>query len=224
MKKSIPNILTLCNLFCGCLAVKSAIEMNFTMAFYLVIAGVIFDFMDGFAARLLGAYSEMGKQLDSLADMVTFGVAPAMVIYMAGLEYVALLIALFSALRLAKFNVDERQGDSFIGLPTPANALFFMSIGYIILNDPYTLVGNFFKNGVVMTFLTLMFSYLMVAEIKMFSLKFKSYKISDNLLIYIFLLASLVSIVIFKVFAIPFIIIVYISASIVSNFVTSRKA
>ncbi len=223
MKKLIPNILTLCNLFCGFLAIKSAVDMNFTMAFYLVIAGIAFDFLDGLAARALKAYSEIGKQLDSLADLVTSGVAPAMIVYMLGLEYVAVLIAMFAALRLAKFNVDERQTSSFVGLPTPANAMFFVAIGYIVENYPTTSLGFYFQNNIVLSFFTLLFSYLMIAEIPMFSLKFKSYKIKENWVIYSFLIVSLASIVIFKVFAIPFIIIGYVSVSIISTFITSRS-
>ncbi len=224
MKKSIPNMITLCNLFCGCLAVISAINLDFTTAFYYVIAGIIFDFADGFAARLLNAYSEVGKQLDSLADLVTSGVAPAMVMYMAGLEYIALLLALFAALRLAKFNVDTRQSESFIGLPTPACSIFFTAIGYIIQNHPYTIVGNMLTNTTVLTALVLLFSYIMVAEIPMFSLKMKSYKIGENIVRYSFLIASLAAIITFKVFALPFIIIAYIITSIISNIITSQKA
>lgn len=223
MKKSIPNLLTLGNLFCGSIAIISAVNGDFITSFYLIIASVVFDFFDGFAARALNAYSPIGKELDSLADMVSFGVAPAVVVYMLGLQYVGLIIALFSALRLAKFNIDERQTTTFIGLPTPANALLFMSIGYIVQSQPYSLVAFYFSNNIVLTFFTLLFSYLLVAEIPMFSLKFKTYKFKENSLVYIFLIASLVSIAIFLVSAIPFVIIGYVAVSIINNFICKEK-
>ncbi|MEG1634722.1 MAG: CDP-diacylglycerol--serine O-phosphatidyltransferase [Rikenellaceae bacterium] len=223
MKKSIPNILTLGNLFCGSLAIISAVNGGYITAFYLIIASVIFDFFDGFAARALKAYSPIGKELDSLADMVSFGVAPAIVVYMIGLQHVGLLIALFSALRLAKFNIDERQTTTFIGLPTPANALLFMSIGYIVESAPQSVLATYFTNNIVLTFFTLLFSYLLVAEIPMFSLKFKTYNFKKNALVYIFLIISAAAIAIFQITAIPFVIIGYVAVSIIHNFIAAKK-
>lgn len=222
MKKSIPNLLTLGNLFCGMIAIISAINGDCVTAFYLIIASVIFDFFDGFAARALNAYSLIGKELDSLADMVSFGVAPAIVVYMLGLQYVGLIIALFSALRLAKFNVDERQTSTFIGLPTPANALLFMSIGYISQAEPYSLITAYFTNNIVLTLFTLLFSYLLVAEIPMFSLKFKTYKFKDNSIVYSFLIAAVAAIAVFQIAAIPFVTIGYVAVSIVKNFMCRK--
>lgn len=223
MKKSIPNLITLANLFCGCLAVISAVNNDFEGAFIFVVLAAIFDFFDGFAARLLNAYSEIGKQLDSLCDLVSFGVAPAIVVFYLGLEYTALIIALASAYRLAKFNVDDRQTESFLGLPVPANALLFVSIGYMVQTDPYTLASDFLAGKIVLNFITLLFSYLLISEIPMFSLKFKSYGFKENGVIYLFLLAALAAIVVFGVAAIPFIIMGYVATSIIKNFFSARS-
>ncbi|MFI3321045.1 MAG: CDP-diacylglycerol--serine O-phosphatidyltransferase [Rikenellaceae bacterium] len=218
MIKSIPNLITLANLFCGMLAVISAVNLDFEAAFIYVILSAVFDFFDGFMARLLKAYSEIGKQLDSLADLVSFGVAPAMVVYFMGLEYTGLLIALASAYRLAKFNIDERQTTTFIGVPTPANALLFMSIGYICQVEPYGVVANFLSGNITLSFLTLVFSYLMISEIPFFSLKFKSYDFKENWIVYSFLLLSLVALILFAITALPFIIMGYVAVSILKNF------
>ena len=155
--RHIPNSITSLNLFSGCLATIFALNGNFKTAFLCIIAGAVFDFCDGLAARALKAYSPIGKELDSLADMVTFGVAPAMILYRFQAEsgfliYLPLLIAVFSGLRLAKFNIDTRQSENFIGLATP----------YIV------------------PMLALVLCYLLVCEIPMFSFKFKSLKWSDN--------------------------------------------
>ncbi|MFI3314961.1 MAG: CDP-diacylglycerol--serine O-phosphatidyltransferase [Rikenellaceae bacterium] len=216
MIKMIPNMLTLGNLFCGSLAIISAVEGDFTRAFFLIIASAIFDFFDGFAARLLNAYSPIGADLDSLADLVSFGVAPAMIVYFMGLEHIGLLLALFAALRLAKFNVDTRQKDSFIGLPVPANALLFASMGYIVQTQE-SLLATFFTDSVVLCILTVLFSYLMVSEIPMFSLKFKSWGFKQNALVYTFLLVAFAAIVVFKIAAIPFVILAYVVVSILKS-------
>lgn len=178
IRKSIPNFLTCMSLFCGCFAVLCAVQGCFFASMCLIFVGSVFDFSDGFAARLLNATSPIGKELDSLADQVTFGVAPAFVVYywmdskFGGLlPYTAFLITAFSALRLAKFNVDERQTSSFIGLATPANAIFFSSlVAANTQNGDYAFIGS---SPCIMAGLAVVFSLLLTSELPMFSFKFK---------------------------------------------------
>lgn len=219
--KLIPNIITLGNLFCGMLAIIFAISSDFESAFIMIVAAAVFDFFDGFAARLLKAQSPIGAQLDSLCDVVSFGVAPAMVVFYMGAGYVAFMIALFAAYRLAKFNVDTRQSDSFIGLPVPANALLFATIGYVSQTQS-SLMSLYFSSELVLKFLVVLFSFLMVSEVPMFAIKFKTYDFKSNAMVYIFILASLLSLIFFGVISIIFIVFGYIALSIISNFVKSR--
>lgn len=212
--KSIPNAITCLNLFFGCMAIVSALNGDLVTAFYLMICAAIFDFLDGFAARILNAYSPMGKELDSLADMVSFGVVPSFIVYSMGCEQFAFVIAVFSGLRLAKFNIDTRQTTQFIGLPTPANALFFGSIGYIVQTKTNTPIAEFFTNDYFIYPVTVIFSLLLVSEIPMFSFKFKSYSFAKNAKVYIFLILSIIAIIMFKVTAIPFIVAGYVLLSI----------
>lgn len=202
IKKHIPNTITCCNLFSGCVACVMALEGDFLAALFFIVLGAIFDFFDGMVARLLRVSSPLGVQMDSLADDITFGLAPAAVVFsfMRNLPlpafmlpvadifpYYAFLIAAFSAVRLAKFNIDTRQKSTFIGLPTPANALFWVSLvaglgGWITeLNAGWLLMVG----------LITLFSYLLVSEIPMFSLKFKSLRWRSNKVRYIFLLCSI---------------------------------
>lgn len=218
---SIPNTITCANLFCGCCATVFAFNGAFDITFWFIIAAVIFDFLDGFAARALKAYSNMGKELDSLADLISFGMAPAAVFFTIGLEYFAFIIVIFSALRLAKFNVDTRQTTEFIGLATPANALFFVSLGYMYM-DKTMFFNGLLDNLYVSGSLVVVFSLLLVSEIRMFSLKLKSYKIKDNIVIYSFLLCSATSIAMFGIVAIPFIVITYIIINIVNHLYSVR--
>lgn len=199
--KHIPNAITCCNLLCGCVATGFAFQGNYAIALAFIIAGAVFDFFDGFAARLLKVSSPMGKELDSLADDITFGLAPATIVYSllretavpmpcacldALVPYAAFLIAAFSALRLAKFNIDERQATTFYGLPTPANALFWSALAYgahdWLLAFPHTfwllLVGILFS------------CYILVADVPMFALKFKSFGWSGNGLRYSFIVLA----------------------------------
>jgi CDP-diacylglycerol--serine O-phosphatidyltransferase len=185
MRKHIPNIITLANLFSGCIAIVMAFEGNFPVAVLWVILAALFDFLDGFFARLLKAYSAIGKELDSLCDVVSFGVAPAAALfvllrdytlYPAIIEplqtyvpYLAFFIPLFSVLRLAKFNIDERQTTSFIGLPTPANGLFWISYCVAV----FSLASSCILVLPVTFILIVLLSLLMVSEIPMFSLKLK---------------------------------------------------
>ena len=201
MKKHIPNLLTSLNLFSGCIASVIALQGDLSMLpwvlFWIVIAA-LFDFSDGFAARLLNAYSPMGKELDSLADCISFGFAPSAVVFRVlqneihlisdnpyiteYLPYIAFSLAIFSALRLAKFNIDERQTESFIGLNTPANALFWISFCAGVMQRVSDGAMHF-SSGLVYTLLVgvLVFSLLMISELPMFSLKIKSFKLKDNI-------------------------------------------
>ena len=203
MRRHIPNTITCCNLLSGCVAATYAFEGIYTIAFVCIIMGAVFDFFDGLTARALKVSSPIGKELDSLADVVTFGFAPAAMVFRwlrecsdAHLDrlvafvvpFLAFLLVAFSALRLAKFNVDERQTTSFIGLPTPANALFW---GALVLGSHDEMVASPF-GWVLIVALVLLFSWLLVAEIPMFSLKFKSLAWKPNRIAYIFLLVSLV--------------------------------
>jgi CDP-diacylglycerol--serine O-phosphatidyltransferase len=206
LTKHIPNTITLVNLFCGILAVIFGLKGWLHFSVYLIIAAAIFDFFDGFAARLLKAYSPMGKELDSLADLVSFGLAPSILIYYrfsgylspqihAGnlvlfemLSFTPLLIALFSALRLAKFNIDTRQTTDFIGLATPANALLIaMMLHYSSYNVKFDFL---FDNLWFFPMISVLLSLLLVSEIPMFSLKFKSLKFADNKAKYLFFIYS----------------------------------
>lgn len=195
--RHIPNTITCCNLLCGCMACVSAFQGDSLMVLIWVVAGALFDFLDGFSARLFKSYSPIGKDLDSLADLITFGLSPSLLCFYVlksysfnlsntlsdAIPYFGFIIVIFSALRLAKFNTDTRQTTSFLGLAVPANALFWCGLllepHISLLNTPWILLG-----------LMVVFSLLMVSEIPMFSLKFKSFKWSDNKTRFIFLLVS----------------------------------
>lgn len=200
--KHIPNTITCCNLICGCIAIHNALFGLYGIAFLFIVLGAVFDFFDGMSARLLGVSSPIGKELDSLADVVTFGVAPSSMVFTLlatqqypqslgflgqYIPYLAFIMAGFSALRLAKFNLDERQTTSFIGLPTPANALFWASL--IVGGESYLS----FSSYIVLALLVLVFimSYMLIAEIPMFALKFKTWGWKGNEIKYIFLLTCI---------------------------------
>lgn len=202
IKKHIPNAITCCNLFSGCVACVMALKGDFHAALFFVVMGAVFDFFDGMVARLLKVSSPLGVQMDSLADDITFGLAPATVVFafMRNLPlpafmlpiadvfpYYAFLIAVFSALRLAKFNIDTRQKSTFIGLPTPANALFWVSL----VAGLGAWITDLNAGWLLMLGLVTIFSYLLVSEIPMFSLKFKSLRWRSNKVRYIFLVCSL---------------------------------
>ncbi len=192
--RHIPNSITSMNLLSGCFATIFALQGNFKTAFLCIIAGAVFDFCDGLAARALKAYSPMGKELDSLADMVTFGVAPAMIMFRFQAEsnflvYLPLLIAVFSGLRLAKFNIDTRQSENFIGLATPSCALICGSLIYA--SEIYPALYDFLTaKSYIVPMISLVLCYLLVCEIPMFSFKFKSLRWSDNRGRFIFLALS----------------------------------
>ncbi len=210
MMFNIPNLFTLANLLSGTIGILYISQNGPDKAIYFVLAGGFFDFFDGFLARRLKVNSLIGKELDSLADMVTFGVLPGMTMfYMIQattdnlyLPYIGFLITAFSALRLAKFNVDERQSDTFYGLNTPANTMFITGLPFVSLAFLHTLPA--------LITLTVIFSGLLIMDVKMFALKFKSLGWKENQWKFLALIAAGVSIVIFGIAAIPFIILSYI--------------
>lgn len=232
IRKHIPNAITSLNLLSGCIAIVFAFQGTYLTAAFLIALAAIFDFLDGFAARLLKAYSPIGKELDSLADVVSFGVAPGIMIFRfisdlsyatdssQGLAYFAFLIPVFSAIRLAVFNLDERQVSSFIGLPTPANALFWVfgiagSFEYMLETpfDPLIVVG-----------LVIFFSWLLVSNIPMFSLKFKHYKWIGNRLRYYFLAGCIILLLLLGLPGISACVLWYIVLAISSAISEKRRA
>lgn len=231
--RNIPNTITCCNLISGCIATLSAFMGEIHMALLWIIIGAIFDFFDGMSARLLHVSSPIGKELDSLADDITFGMAPAaMVFYEMGImeypaflapvqpymPFVAFLIAAFSALRLAKFNLDERQAMGFIGLPTPANALFW---GALLVG-----AGDFIENTTwmvpVVIVMILLSCWLLVSEIPMFALKFKHWGWKGNEVKYLFLITCVPLLIVFGVTAFAIIIAWYVLLSALVN-IRNRK-
>lgn len=226
--RNIPNTLTSCNLFSGCIAAYMAFHGNYKEALLFIVLGAMFDFFDGMTARLLHVSSPIGKELDSLADDITFGLAPAAIAFslfkevyypdflmpVAGImPYTAFLIAVFSGLRLAKFNIDERQTSSFIGMPTPANALFWASLA--VGGHSFLISDNF--NAIYLFVLVVVMSLLLVAELPMFSLKFKDLSWGHNKVSYIFLIVSLPLLIIFQLSGIATVIIWYILLSLVTR-------
>lgn len=232
LRKHIPNTLTCLNLVSGCIATRFALQGQFAWAFSFIILGAVFDFFDGFAARLLKVSSPVGKELDSLADDITFGFAPAAIVFtllknvempfsderlLMLVPYAAFLIAAFSALRLAKFNLDERQTSSFIGLPTPANALFWgaLAVGF----GPQIIHGEYSFYALLVGILVS--SWLLVAEIPMFALKFKNFGWADNKIRYSFIALSAILLFFLKLTGFSAIVVLYI---IISLFTSKKTA
>lgn len=204
--KNIPNSITCLNLLSGCFACIFAFQGEYDWVALCIGLSALFDFLDGMAARVLHAYSPLGKELDSLADLISFGLAPGFMVmyflahdslfhglddYQSWWALSALLIPVFSALRLAKFNIDTRQATSFIGLPVPANALFWIGICQVGLNLENKICGY------AIVLLVILFSLLLVSELPMFSLKFKNLKFKENLLRYLILIAAVIFLVFF---------------------------
>lgn len=226
--KNIPNTITCCNLVSGCIATSFAFVNRPELALLWIIIGAVFDFFDGMSARLLGVSSPIGKELDSLADDITFGVAPATMVfaelavmdYPAFLEplreylpYFAYLMAAFAALRLAKFNLDTRQATSFIGLPTPANALFWASL---IVGASDLIEASSYNVFAIMAMIIIS-SYIQVAELPMFALKFKQWGWKGNEVKYVFLVTCIPLLAIFKLLAFAIIIAWYVILSVYVN-------
>lgn len=226
--KNLPNSITSCNLFCGCVASYMAFQSKYEYALLFIVLGAVFDFFDGMTARLLHVSSPIGKELDSLADDITFGLAPAAIAFSLFKEvyypewllpvshilpYSAFLIAVFSALRLAKFNLDERQSTSFIGMPTPANALFW---GSLVVGEHAWLTSSDFNAFYLLT-LVIVMSLLLVAELPMFSLKFKDLSWGHNKISYIFLIVSIPLLLIFQLSGFAAVILWYILLSVLTR-------
>lgn len=218
MKKHIPNAITCANLFSGCIGVVFAFKGELETAAYFVLLSGIFDFFDGMVARLLHVKSAIGKELDSLADMVSFGFLPGIVMFQLlkmsdyqneYLPYLGFIITVFSALRLAKFNIDERQTEEFIGLNTPMNTLFIVSLPFIAKDYP-ALVGS----TALLLAIVGITSFLLVSEIKIFSLKFSNLTWEKNKFKFIFLILSALLIVVLKFAAVPLILVLYIALSV----------
>lgn len=235
IKKHIPNLITLINLFCGCIAVVFAFDENFKMAFFFVALGIFFDFFDGFFARLFNVTSPLGLQLDSLADMVTSGVVPGTIMFFMIkstfgttdgdlFPYLGFIITLGSCYRLANFNIDTRQTDSFIGLPTPANALFILSLP--LVRDSFEgnsiIILELFRNKWILVIITLLSAYILNAEIPLFALKIKNFSFQKYKLQIGFVLFSVVLIVMLQFLAIPLIIISYVLLSVVNNMLAKK--
>lgn len=236
MKKHIPNLLTSLNLSSGCIACVMAFQGNYLWVVIWVVIAALFDFSDGFAARILNAPSQIGKELDSLADMVSFGMVPGLVAFrflsdnIAGLTfvgvlnpyipYLAFLLTVFSAIRLAKFNIDERQTSSFIGFPTPPNALFWVSFLYGIQSFITEETSSIFV--LIILLLIIIFSFLLISEIPMFSLKIKNLKLKGNELRYVLVVSIIVAFVLVGILGLAIGILLYIGLSIISSLKRNR--
>lgn len=232
MRRHIPNILTLINLAAGFIAVIFIMNGESRTAVWLLCAALLFDFADGMAARLLGAYSELGKQLDSLADVVSFGVAPGILMYImirdaSGMNFigeasawVAVMIPVLSGLRLAIFNLDTEQSESFRGLPTPANAFFVFSLVLASLYSDSKLIESVTSSRELLTILTVILSVLMITRIPMISLKVKTIRLKGNELRIIFIGLSILLFILAGVASLPLIIIIYIVVSIANAITT----
>lgn len=237
MLKHLPNTLTAANLFFGCLAIVSIFDANLTGAAWLIGAAAVCDFFDGFAARLLKVQGELGKQLDSLADVVSFGVAPGFIFYSISQEnlefsndfvqwlplilaasYIPYLIPVFSAFRLAKFNLDTRQSDQFIGLPTPANALFICSIPFALESGP-GFAQEILTSNIFLVLYPVVAAWLMMSEIPMLALKFKSFAWNPNKMRYLLLLICGMLVVFFHAFGVGLSILVYVLLSLLQPLV-----
>lgn len=233
LKAQIPNLLTLLNLFSGCIALVCVADLKFEWAFFFVCLGIFFDFFDGFFARKFGVSGPLGVQLDSLADMVTSGVVPGFVMFCLlsnheystfnYLPYFGFIITLGACYRLAKFNIDTRQTDSFIGLPTPANTLFILSLPLIVIDDKLEFLTKFLMNQWVLVVITLLSAYVMNAEIPLFSLKIKNFSFAKYKLQIFFLVLSIAMIFFLKILAVPLIILTYVLLSVLNN-VFNKKA
>ncbi len=213
------------NLLCGCLGIVFSFRGDLLLSGSLILVAGVLDFLDGFAARLLNQSSPIGKELDSLADMVTFGVLPSMIIFQLLertttsidiqamlISFSAFILSVFSGLRLAKFNIDTRQTDSFIGVPTPANALLVSSLPFILRNNPE--YESWIVNQYVLVSYTLLMSYLLICELPLLAFKFKTFGWKENQIKYIFILLSVLLLFLLKFAAIPLIVALYILLSV----------
>ena len=229
--KSIPNAITSMNLLSGTIAATFALKGEINTAIFFVLLSAVFDFLDGFAAKQLRAVSEFGKQLDSLADIVSFGFAPAAMLYFfiennsilpQYISLLSMLIVVFSALRLAKFNIDTEQSVEFKGLPTPASAMFLISLcGYCENNSG--IFVEFIKNPYIIIILIIIICILMVSNIRLFSLKIRTFNLTENLWQVILIISSIILLIIFKILGISLIIILYFSLSILKQKLSKKR-
>lgn len=239
IRRNIPNAITCGNLLCGCLAIVKTFEDDLVWAAYLVGIAAVLDFFDGFAARMLRVTSPIGKDLDSLADMVTFGVVPGVMMFKLlcistpftanaqswhYLPYFGFMISVFSGIRLAKFNNDTRQTESFIGVNTPANSILICSLPLIIGGDYESPAAGFILRTYPLMALTLVMSLLLVSELPLFSLKFKFFGWQGNRMRYTFLALSVIILAFLKFVGIPLVIVLYILLSIINNIAVKRRA
>lgn len=223
LKSQIPNTFTLLNLLSGVIGIIWVLEGNITSGAYFILISAGLDFFDGFAARILKVPSEIGKQLDSLADLVSFGVLPGFILFqmvnvesdLEWLPYLTLIVPLLSGYRLAKFNIDTRQTDQFIGLPTPANALFISTLPYFALVWPK--IGNWLSSPSALVCIAWVMAILLILELPLIALKFKNFSFLPNVFRYTLILISLGLIIPFGLAGIPIIIIAYIGLSIIEN-------
>ena len=235
MKKHLPNILTCCNLFSGCIAAYFAFQGELSVASYFIFLCLLFDYLDGFIARLLNVSGELGKQLDSLADVISFGLVPGIMLQnillhsdllinsnSTWVSFSAYLITIFSAVRLGKFNLDTRQTENFIGLPTPACAMLISSIPFILAKYDDVFHIYIFNPRFLLPFILFM-CFLLVAELPLFSLKFKTYDLNKNLIRYIFLLSSIILFLSLNFSSIPIIIFIYILLSFIDLPIFKQK-
>lgn len=232
IRKNLANAVTCLNLICGCLSIVYCIRIDLQMASMFIIAAAIFDFLDGFVARLTNSYSPIGKELDSLADVVSFGVAPGFILFALfyynsnfltidfdpmknWYSFAAFLLPCGSALRLAKFNIDTRQSDGFIGMPVPSMGFIVAALPFIIFDEKTPeWFSNFLVHPITLIFLILGLCYLMLSELKLISLKFKTYDFASNKPRYILLGIGAVLLVLLKFKALPLIILSYIFISV----------
>ncbi|AGA79065.1 CDP-diacylglycerol--serine O-phosphatidyltransferase [Echinicola vietnamensis] len=223
IKKHIPNTITCMNLASGMAGIYFVLQGNLFAATYFILIAAVFDFLDGMVARLLKVHSEIGKQLDSLADLVTFGVLPSFVLFQllkvpfpdGYLPFFAFIIGIQSAMRLAKFNIDTRQSDRFIGVPTPANALLICTLPF--LAEHFAWAGSMIQNRYFLLSLTVVLAFLLTAELPLIALKFKNLSFGDNVFRYLVIAIGAISVLWLGLAGVPFIILSYILLSLVES-------
>jgi CDP-diacylglycerol--serine O-phosphatidyltransferase len=222
--KHIPNILTLCNLTCGCVGIVYAFQGDIQTGGIMIWIGALFDFFDGFAARMLKQFSTIGKDLDSLADLITFCFLPGTIIYVIinqnssnpFIPFLGYLLVIFGALRLAKFNNDTRQADTFYGLPVPASAIFVSAFPFVV-SGTFQTFHSVLSNPYIMVGVAVLLSILMVSDIRLMSLKFKDFSFKANWQRFLLLLIAIVLILLFKIMALPLVILLYVVFSLALN-------
>ncbi|WP_186755579.1 CDP-diacylglycerol--serine O-phosphatidyltransferase [Echinicola salinicaeni] len=229
IKKHIPNAITSLNLVSGMAGIFFVLDGKLFYATYFIIAAAIFDFLDGMVARLLQVHSEIGKQLDSLADLVTFGVLPSFVIFKMLSEafpdshtpFLSFFIGVQSAMRLAKFNIDTRQSDRFIGVPTPANALLLCTLPF--LSNKFEWADQLISNGYILLTFSIIMALMLTIELPLIALKFKNFALKDNIFRYLTILIGLISIISLGIAGVPFVIIGYILLSLVESWIKPHE-